>query len=380
MIIGVDARGLQEGRLAGVEQYILNILKSIAEIDKENQYLLFYNSWRDVDKKIPDFGPNFKKIGFRIPNKILDSFWRLFNFPKLDFLLGKMDLFFSPNIRIAPLPKNIPNILTIHDLSYVRYPEFFSLKQRIWHWQMNPKNQAKKANRIIAVSGSTKDDLVNYYGLSPTKIKIIYEGVNKDFRSIPKDDPRLNEVRRLYKLPQTDFILSMGTIEPRKNLISLVKAYREIIKTTNIPLVIAGSFGWLFEDLLALIKREKLEKNIYFTNFVDEKDKVYLYNLAKIFVYPSFYEGFGFPPLEAMSCGVPVVSSFVSSLSEVVGDAGLLVDPNNYQELKEAIITLLKDSELASIFIEKGFRQAKKFSWHNAARETLALFNEVTGG
>ena len=380
MIIGVDVRGLQEGKLAGVEQYILNILKNLAMIDKDNQYLLFYNSWRKIDCHIPDFGPNFKKVGFRIPNKILDATWRFLGFPKLHRLLGKMDLFFSPSIRIAPLPKTIPNILTVHDLSYVRYPEFFSFKQRLWHWQMNPQDQARRAARIIAVSGSTKDDLVNYYQLSPSKIKIIYEGVDEIFQPLSHSDSRLEEVRQEYKLPEGDFILNIGTIEPRKNLICLIKAYKEVLKHKKIPLVIAGSFGWLFDELITLIKKENLDEQIYFTGFVKEKDKVCLYNLARVFVYPSFYEGFGFPPLEAMASGVPVITSFVSSLPEVVGDAGLMIDPNNYKELAAAILEILTDENLSRVFTDKGLRRAKQFNWMAAAEETLKLFNEVVNG
>jgi glycosyltransferase involved in cell wall biosynthesis len=256
---------------------------------------------------------------------------------------------------------------------------------------MNTKQEAKKADKIMADSFSTKEDLVNIYKIDPAKIKVVYLGVSKDFKPIKKDNPQLKRVRKKYSLPASPsggpkpFILYFGTIEPRKNLILLIKAFEALKEKTiwkgfegdvfsDLKLVIAGAKGWLYKDIFKEVENSKYKKDIIFTGFVDDKDKPHLYNLANLFVYPSFFEGFGFPPLEAMACGVPTIVSNASSLPEIVGDGAVMIDPYNVDELAFAIRKVLEDKDLRENLIKKGLKQAKKFSWDKTAQEVLEVF------
>ena len=276
-------------------------------------------------------------------------------------------MYFNPHFFVAPLTNKCKKVITFHDLSFEHYPEFFSWRKRGWQKiLMNTKQEARKADKIIAVSQSTKNDLVNLYGLDSEKIEVIYSGVGEQFRPL--------EIKKRYNLPEK-FILYFGTIEPRKNLIGLIKAF-ESLKDKNVKLVMAGANGWLYQDILKTAFKSKRKKDIFFTGFVQEKDKPFLYNLAQAFVYPSFFEGFGFPPLEAMACGVPTIVSINSSLPEVVGDAGLMINPKNIDELAWAIKTVLEDNNLRDRLIKRGLKQSQKFSWSECAKKTLRVLNE----
>jgi len=377
--IGVDARGLMGGGMSGVEQYIKQLLFHLAKLDQSNEYILFYNSLKDLSANIPDFGSNFSRVGFRIPNKILDPVWRFFGIPRLERFLGKIDLFFLPNIRVVPPPRGFPLVVTFHDLSFEKFPGFFSWDRRLWHWHLGPRRQARLATKIIADSWSTKSDLIKLYKVDPQKIEVVYLGVDEGRKTI---DLKKNQARicRKYNLPETGFILHLGTIEPRKNLKNLIMAYKKITGEVCWPLVIAGAWGWLYKDLLGLVKKEDLEQRVFFTGFIEEADKDCLYGLAKLFVYPSFYEGFGLPILEAMKRGVPVITSMVSSLPEVTADAALIIDPFDVDELAEAMKLVFLDDNLRDKLIRKGFARAENFSWRKTAQETLRIFNEVVHG
>jgi len=236
-------------------------------------------------------------------------------------------------------------------------------------------------------SESTKEDLVNLYGIEPKKIKVIYSGVGEQFR-IKNLELRIKQkIKKKYNLPDK-FILYFGTIEPRKNLVGLIKAFELINPKFNLPaggqklkLVIAGAKGWLYQDIFRAAKESKYSREIIFTGFVEEADKPYLYNLAELFVYPSFFEGFGFPPLEAMACGLPTIVSYGSSLPEAVGQAALMVDSSNVDEMAWVMEMALTDNDLRKRLIEKGIAQANKFSWPKCAKETLkALKNQKNQG
>ena len=203
---------------------------------------------------------------------------------------------------------------------------------------------------------------------NPEKIKVIYSGINDKFKPIKSN----NQIRQKYNLPD-EFILYFGTIEPRKNLIGLIKAFELIRHRHKIKLVIAGTKGWLYKNIFKSAQNSKYNKDIIFTGFVEEDDKPYLYNLASVFVYPSFFEGFGFPPLEAMACGIPTIVSHNSSLPEVVGAGAVMIDPYNIDELAWAMEIALTDEKVRAYLMQKGIEQAKKFSWQKCAQETLKV-------
>jgi len=377
MTIGIDIRCLAQGKHTGVEEYTVNLLNSLFGFDKDNEYRLFYNSYKASPEIISGFlkYKNVKLCRFRYPNKVLNSYFRFLKYPKIDKMIGDVDVFFSPNIIFSSLSRNCRRIVTFHDLSFERYPEFFSRKRRLWHKTVTPSRLAKKADEIIAVSDSTKQDLVQLYNIDPKKIKVIYSGIEERFSPVENKE-ELRRVRKKYNLPEK-FILFLGTLEPRKNIEGLILAFDKLKQSKNLNLVIAGSKGWLYENIYKTAQKVNSSDNIKFIGYIDPEGKPALYSLAKLFVYPSFWEGFGFPPLEAMACGTPVITSNVSSLPEVIGEAGLLVDPYNINEIAEAMNQVLQGESLRTNLQKKGIERAREFSWGKTAKETLKVFREL---
>ncbi len=372
MKLGFDLRAIASGKNTGVEEYTLNILAGL--LDLNTDISIFYNSFfGKLDKNFIK-RRNISLYEFNVPNKLLDIFLMMQQ-PKLDKLID-VDVFFSPHFLSAPISPNAKKITVFHDLSFLHYPEFFSLRKKYWHFMQNPKKQAEKSDKIIAISESTKNDLIDFYDISEDKISVIYSGVGGNFKIISPDNPNLKRVRKKYNLP-SKFILYLGTIEPRKNIEGIIKAFEILRKKRDIKLVIAGDSGWLYNDIFNLAKHSRFSNDIIFTGFIDQKDKLYLYNLAEVFVYPSFFEGFGFPPLEAMACGVPVVVSNSSSLPEVVSEAGIMVDPYKIDEIFLGIDVILNDDNLKNKLIKEGLKRASEFSWQKTARETLNLIKNI---
>lgn len=387
MRIIVDVRCLMDGRRTGVEQYTLNLLLALLEMDTKNEYVLFFNSAKPprFDFSIFEKYPNAKIKQFRIPNKILNlSFWYL-GWPHIDKMVGGADVVFLPNIIFYGVSKYARLLLTIHDLSFERYPKHFGWKRRLWHTFINPRKICRRSDNIIAVSVSTKKDIASLYNINPEKITVIHSAADDKFSVINRNDENLIKVKEKYQLPYK-FVLYLGTIEPRKNIIGLIRAFDrlqiEAHKTGNeeiqkYALVIAGSRGWMSEKIYKERKQARFKKHIQMIKYVREKDKRYLYNLASLFVYPSFFEGFGFPPLEAMKCGVPVIVSNNSSLPEVVGGAGIMVDPDKPDEIYQAMKEAILNRELRETLIKKGLEKAKEFNWKKTAREFLSALQKM---
>jgi len=368
MNIGIDIRVLARGARTGVEEYVINLLAHLLRLEEKVDYKLFYNAYQKVELNYDWLSLNNVQLkDFRIPNRLFFILARYFNQPKIDKLLKGTDIYFNPHFFIAPVSLKCKKIITFHDLSFEHYPEFFSWRKRAWQkFLMNTKQEAEQADKIIAVSESTKQDLINIYGIEKEKIEVIYSGVGEQFKNISLK----------YGLPEK-FILFFGTIEPRKNIIGLIKAFEILKQNRLIPselkLVIAGTKGWLYQDIFKTAQQSKHRKDIVFTGFIEEQDKPYLYNLAELFVFPSFFEGFGFPPLEAMACQIPTIVSGNSSLPEVVGPGALIIDPFNIDEIAWAMETVLIDRDLRKKLIKKGLVQAKKFSWEKCAQKTLKV-------
>jgi glycosyltransferase involved in cell wall biosynthesis len=387
MRIGIDARCLIEGRRTGVEEYTLSLLSNLFEIDQENKYILFINSWKNP---AGDFSwvkkyPNVRIKRFNYPNKILNFLFWYFSWPKIDRMIGGADFFFFPNLNFGTVSKKCKVINTIHDLSFERYPEYFSIKRRLWHSFVNPKKACQRADRIVTVSHSSRNDVISKYRISPKKIKVIHSAVGEKFSMTDRNDRNLIRVKEKYGLPYK-FMLYLGTIEPRKNIAAIVRAYSQLQRfaheTKNeelkkYKLVIAGEKGWLSGKIFWEMRQARFCENIYLISFVDDIDKEFVYNLASLFVYPSFFEGFGFPPLEAMKCGVPVITSNNSSLPEVVGKAGILIDPDKPDEIYRAMKEVLISRELHSQLMTLGLRRAKEFSWKRTAESFLEMLREV---
>ncbi|HEX8974505.1 MAG TPA: glycosyltransferase family 1 protein [Patescibacteria group bacterium] len=383
MKIGIDIRCLTDGKRTGVEEYTINLLQNLFDMDHENQYLLFLNSYREPGFDVRQFA-EYKNVTFkqfRYPNKLLNlCFWYL-KWPHVDKMLGGTDIFFMPNINFIALSKKTKLVLTVHDLSYELFPETFSLKSRLWHNLINPRSLCKRADKIIAVSESTKQDIMGRWGIGEFKIQKIHNGANEEIVELDRNDPKLIDVKDRYHLP-FNFILYLGTIEPRKNVESLIRAYDHMRSLRHpqldkFKLVLAGRKGWQAEKILDVARKARFTNDIIFTSCVTNEDKAAVLTLASLFIYPSHFEGFGIPVLEALRCTLPVVSSNMSALPEVLGDAGLLVDPDKPDELYLAMKEILLDRELQQHFKEKAWRQAMKFSWRTAARETYQVFEKL---
>lgn len=379
MKIAIDARALGIGKRTGVEEYELALLSALFKIDKENEYILFNNGFFQKNNEFEQFGdnPNVKIVNLRIPNKIFNSAITFLNYPKLDKLCGSPDVFFSPSWNFCKLSKGIRKIITVHDLSFEISPDFFSLKKRLWHKIVAVKKQALEADKIIAVSNASKQDLLNIYGIASEKIEVIYPGINNSFFK-DCDVKEKQEVRNKYHLPE-NFILFIGTIEPRKGIQNLIQSFNEFKKkdVSNIDLVISGVRGWSYREILKTAAKSPYAKNIHFTGFVHDKDKPAFIQSSKIFIYPSFYEGFGFPPLEAMACKIPVIISHNPSLPEISGDGALMINPWNLDEFSWSIREVIADNLLRHALIKKGTECAQKYKWENAAQKTLEAIKSI---
>lgn len=382
--ICIDARCLLEGRRTGVEEYTLGLLENLFDLDKKNEYVLFFNSWKKPGFDFSVFSKfeNVQVKQFRIPNKILNFFFWYFAWPKIDHLVGGADLVFLPNIIFNAVSQKTKLVITIHDLSFERYPEYFSAKRRWWHIFINSRKICQRANSIVAVSASTKNDLLDLYKIAEEKISVVYSAISEKFKVIDRNNEALIKIKEKYNLPYK-FILHLGTLEPRKNIISLVKAFNTLqdyaqknnqADLQKYNLVIAGSSGWSNEEIFSEIERSPFKEKIKFISFVKDEDKEYVYNLASLFAYPSFFEGFGFPPLEAMRCGVPVICGNNSSLPEIVGSAGLLIDADKPDEIYHAMKEILLDDVLRKFLIQEGQKKSAEFGWKKTAQKTLEIF------
>lgn len=380
--IGIDIRCLSDGKKTGVEEYTRNILEQLFELDKKNQYVLFLNSFHKPQFDLVIFS-KYKNVSikqFHYPNKILNfCFWYL-RWPFVDKMLGEVDIFFMPNINFVALSKKTKLVLTIHDLSYEIFSQTFSMKRRLWHHILNPRKLCQTADKIIAVSESTKSDIVSRWRILEEKVKVVYNGIPADFEQLDRNNPKLIEVKDKYGLP-FNFIFYLGTIEPRKNIPAIVKAYDHLREINNpqldkYKLVIAGSKGWKTKNILSVMRNAKFTDDIIFISNITNEDKAAVYTMASLFVYPSFFEGFGIPVLEAMRCGVPTITSNTSSLPEVVGEGAIMIDPDKPDELYSAMKELLLNRDFHADMQQQALRQAVRFNWKASARELLKIFGE----
>ena len=374
MKIGIDIRALEGAQYGGVSEYIKNLLPSLFETGSRHTFHLLANAYR----RTLDYGtlfdyPHVSVHRFHYPNKFFTFACRYLNRPLCDKLVGGVDVFFSPHFLPAPLSAECRRVTTFHDIAFEYFPEFFDVKRRLWHAYISPRHQAQRPGSIIAVSRSTRDDLVDSYALPLDKIQVVYSGLNKDI--LNQNISGWNRVKRIYKLPDR-YILSLSTVEPRKNLIGLIRAFNVLAatnKSRGLALVIAGSYGWSYRSTLKEAGNSKYRDRIIFTGSIKDFDKAHIYQHAEIFIYPSRYEGFGFPPLEAMYCGVPTLVSGFTSLPEVVDDGALLIDPYRPVEMAQVMGEVLTDKRFSDYLSERGKKRAQQFSWRRTAQETLRV-------
>ncbi len=373
MKIAIDLRGLHSGKISGVENYIINILERMVRMDKTNQYMLFENAYRPKDYGHLKF-VNAQLVQRRLPNKLFNAALILFGRPLFENYFGQFDSLFLPNVNFFAIKPQTKLVVTVHDLSPIVTPEFYNLKRRLWHRLVNFRKTLKRANHIIAVSEYTKADIIRLFDIPAERISVVYPGIDRNlFRpDLPED--KLREVRNIYGLPG-DYILFLNTMEPRKNLVNFVKAFEKI--KPPVSLVVGGKKGWKYNRIFATMNNSSKRRQIKYLGYIPEQHKPYLIRMASVVGFPSFYEGFGFPALEALSVGVPVLASNITALPETVEDAALMVDPYNIDDLAQGLETLLTDHNLRRQLIERGLKQAEKFNWETAAEKLLNVISSL---
>jgi glycosyltransferase involved in cell wall biosynthesis len=363
MLIGIDASRAARAERTGTEAYSLHLIRAMLEAAPQHRFRLY------ADRALPSelVAPNAEPRMMPFP--------RLWTHARLstEMLVRPPDVLFVP-AHVAPLvhPRTV---VTIHDLGYLYFPQAHPLGARLY-LDLSTRWNARVAAHVITDSQATKDDLVRHYAVAPDKITVAYPGRDESVRRV--DDPAAIEAIKLRYGIAGEYLLYVGTLQPRKNLVRLVQAFSNArFQISNLKLVIAGSKGWLCDEIFAKVKQLGLEGQVMFPGRIAEEDKAVWICGAKALVFPSLYEGFGLPVVEAMQCGTPVVCSNTSSLPEVVGDAALLVDPLDVDALTQAMARLLKDASLRRMLVERGYSQAQRFSWAACATRILSALESA---
>ncbi len=379
MKIGVEASVLLRKQKTGVDYYTLNILKELVSQMPRDQFYLTYISF--ITKRAADLGVNGPNVSQKklniIPGRIYHLMMRKLVGIPFDFLaMFRPDIFFFPNFIRWPLAWTKKSVIVVYDLSFLNASQYATESFRKYMSRIVPKS-VQQTTHVVAISENTKREIIKEYGTDPSKITVIYPAVDHDFFK-PANNEAVIAVKKGYNIGRP-YILSVGTQEPRKNLIGLLKAYSMLNKKilANYTLVLTGGKGWLDGEITTLYESLSKDHSIIRTGYVDEADMPALYSGASVFAYPTFYEGFGMPPLEAMACGTPVITANNTSLPEVVGDAGLLVDANDTAGMTEALTRVLNDKKLAQKMSKAGLERAKKFVWSNEASKLVKIFEQL---
>ena len=366
MRVGIIANSLNPPR-TGIGNVVYNVLDNIPKKYGKNIYLINYEE-----------NELFNEMNYiNIPNpfkKIFKGFLWCQLLPmknELKFL----DIIHNPSQTMATALKfKQKYIFTVCDITPILHPETHRTTGVLTHKYIFPKT-IKSADKIISISHHTKQDLIKYFKITEDKIKVIHLAANENYK--PLNEKEIINIKQKYNLNYS-FILYVGTLEPRKNIPTLLKALYKLKKQgIKHKLVITGKKGWKYKSIFETIDKLNLQKDVIFTGYVPDEDLPALYNAADLFVYPSLYEGFGLPPLEAMACGTPVITSNTSSLPEVVGDAGIMVNPYDVDELANKIYEVLTNDGLREELSKKGLERAKLFSWKKCAEEHLKVYEEV---
>jgi len=366
MRIGIDARIVHYAR-GGISNYVLHLLEALAALDADTDYCVLY-SRKDRDPPLP--GPNFHPVACWTPSHHRLERWAL----GVEIARLGLDLLHSPDF-IPPAGGISRSVITIHDLNFLYYPQFLTAESRRYYNQQI-EWAVRRADHILADSHATKSDLTSLLDVPPEKVTVVHLAANPAFHPLPKAQAR--QVAAQYGL-EPEYLLFVGTLEPRKNLPGLLHAYRLLLDAgvTAAPLVLVGGKGWLYNRIFERIEVLRLSEQVRFLNDVPDADLPGLYSAASVLAMPSFYEGFGLPALEAMACGTPVVVARRASLPEVVGEAGLLVDPDDPDDIARALARVLTEEPLRTKMRELGLAQAARFTWEETARRTLEVYRSV---
>ena len=367
MKIGIDARPLSY-QLTGIGFYLKSLLDELQAIDQTRHYVLISNKGIDYDIK----NPKWSKQEGGCAKKLMSTVWMQSFLPVLARRL-ELDVFWGPRHHLPVfLPPDIKKIVTIHDVVHLLFPETMSLPNLLIE-RMLMRLSLASADRIVAVSNATREEIIQRYPVKAARVRAVHSGVPQ--MAAPARDERLPGFLLAEK-----YFLFVGTLEPRKNFERIFKAFERIdAPAQGIHLVITGASGWKNQTFIRMLESHPLRPYVHFTGYVSRRALGQLYEKALGLVFPSLYEGFGFPILEAMSSGTPVITSNSSAMREIAGDAALLVDPRDIGQIARAMEQLISDAGLRNALIQRGGRRSKAFSWNRAALEMIQMFQEVTG-
>jgi len=356
---------------AGIGRYVRNLIRALSDRDRQNDYVL-YSAGGDRDERPwPD---NFRRIRLPITDRQLAIIWQRLRLPvPVEWVTGRVDVLHSPDFVLPPT-RRARTVLTVHDLSFMRYPECSSPALLEYLMRSVPRS-VSRADLILADSKSTQQDLVELLGVSPTSVDVVYPGFDARFTHVSSP----NSVLARYGILRP-YVLAVGTLQPRKNYPTLIRAFAALRAQHRVQhqLVIAGGRGWLYDDIEKTIDEVGLRDHVLLTGFVDDGALPALYSGADLLAFPSLYEGFGIPVLEAMGCDTPVVTANVSSMPEVAGDAALLVDPADKDALSYAMWQLIDDTALAQSLVARGRERIKAYTWEGSARRLMDAYHKVS--
>ena len=364
MRIAIDGHMLGD-HSGGNESYYSNLLRAMRP-DPKDEVFLFVKPNTDI----AEYKGKFQIVEFKSKSPFLR------NYVELDKLCRRHKIDLLHTQYFIPFKRSCKVVCTIHDICFEHYRDIFTKKEYIRQKILIPY-AAKHAEYIFTVSNHSKDDIADHYKINPQKVIVTYNAVNESFRKLDKEELDIAGLRQKFDIGEGAYVLTVGNLQPRKNLPRLIEAFNNWKRKNenNVRLVIVGKKAWLYSDIQKKVRMES--KDIVLTDYVSEEDLIRLYNGAGAFIYPSFFEGFGIPPLEAMACGVPVAVANTTSLPEVVGEAGLYFDPYETDEIEEAINTLMTLKDVRETLIEKGFEQRNKFDWRKSSEIVYQTYDRI---
>ena len=378
MRIAIDyTAAIRQG--AGIGAYVRNLVAAILAQDTNNNYTLLTSGRPTRERPFP-IAENVRGRSVLIPDRYLNILWYRMRAPlPATLFTGPIDIYHGPDFVLPPLNRKVRKVVNIHDLAFLEHPEYAVPSLAAYLRKVVPE-AVNAADVVATISMDVSRALQEHFQTPPEKIVVIPPGVGPAFRRIT--DPLILDATRHKFALQSPLVLAVGTLEPRKNHIGLIKAFHRARQEKNGPamLAIAGGRGWLYEETMRVIEELNLQEHVRFLGRVTDLELITLYSIADIFAFPSFFEGFGIPPLEAMACGTPVITSNTSSLPEFASDAALLVNPHEIDDIAQAITRLLTDDTLRTELQQKGYQRAHQYTWQQSAQKMLHVYDQLSLG